>query len=393
MTITPEITSRVAALLGRQPRGLEEIAVARPDGQPMVIRVASLVDDKPFPTLFWLLDPQLCYRIDQVEAAGLIKQLQQRIDADPQLQRTMVDDHRAYISLREDYISLLTKTYANLTAWETVQVARHPKRPLAGDYIDSIVKNFVELHGDRHFRDDRAIRCGLGSIGTEKVMVIAQHKGRDTKERLECNFGMCHPEGYRKAMRMMKMAAKFSLPVVCLVDTPGAYPGVGSEERGVAQAIANNMLEMSRLPTPVIVAIIGEGASGGAIGIGVGDRMAMMQYAWYSVISPEGCAAILWRTGEKAAEAAEAMQVTSRSMKKHDLIDDIIPEPLGGAHRDRDEAMYNLERYLVSSIRQLKRVPVDQLLEQRYKRWRRMGKVLDLNNVPQPVAEKSPTTL
>ena len=294
-------------------------------------------------------------------------------------------------SLREDYISLLTKTYANLTAWETVQVARHPRRPLAGDYIDRIVKNFVELHGDRHFRDDRAIRCGMGSIGSEKVMVIAQHKGRDTKERLECNFGMCHPEGYRKALRMMKLAAKFSLPVVCMVDTPGAYPGVGSEERGVAQTIANSMMEMSRLATPVVVAIIGEGASGGAIGIGVGDRMGMMQYAWYSVISPEGCAAILWRTGEKASEAAEAMQVTARSMKTHDLIDDIIPEPLGGAHRDPDEAAYNLERYLVSALRQLKRVGKDQLLEQRYKRWRRMGKVLEPDNVPQPAVSVPPT--
>ena len=301
-------------------------------------------------------------------------------------------DYSAEIrSLREDYISLLTKTYASLTAWETVQVARHPKRPLAGDYIDHIVKNFVELHGDRHFRDDRAIRCGLGSIGTEKVMVIAQHKGRDTKERLACNFGMCHPEGYRKALRMMKTAEKFSLPVVCMIDTPGAYPGVGSEERGVAQSIATSMMEMSRLATPIVVAIIGEGASGGAIGIGVGDRMGMMQYAWYSVISPEGCAAILWRTGEKAAEAAEAMQVTARSMKTHDLIDDIIPEPLGGAHRDPDEAAYNLERYLIGTLRQLKRVGIDQLIEQRYKRWRRMGKVLQLDSVAPAVVE-TPTT-
>jgi acetyl-CoA carboxylase carboxyl transferase subunit alpha len=324
------------------------------------------------------------------EIVALQRHVDELVNAQTQSGRDYSPEIRC---LREDYISLLTKTYANLTAWETVQVARHPKRPLAGDYIAHIVKNFVELHGDRHFRDDRATRCGLGSIGTEKVMVIAQHKGRDTRERLECNFGMCHPEGYRKAMRLMQLAAKFSLPVVCLIDTPGAYPGVGSEERGVAQTIASSMLEMSRLPTPIVVAIIGEGASGGAIGIGVGDRMGMMQYAWYSVISPEGCAAILWRTGEKAADAAEAMQVTARSMKKHDLIDDIIPEPLGGAHRDRDEAAYNLERYLVSSIRQLKRVPIDQLLEQRYKRWRRMGKVLDLNNVPQPAAEKSPTTL
>ncbi|MBT3200809.1 MAG: acetyl-CoA carboxylase carboxyltransferase subunit alpha [Phycisphaerales bacterium] len=319
------------------------------------------------------------------EIVALQRHVDELVEAQTQSGRDYSTEIR---SLREDYISLLTKTYADLTAWETVQVARHPKRPLAGDYIEGIVKNFVELHGDRYFRDDRAIRCGLGSIGTEKVMVIAQHKGRDTKERLECNFGMCHPEGYRKALRMMKLAEKYSLPIVCLVDTPGAYPGVGSEERGVAQAIAINMMEMSRLATPVVVAVIGEGASGGAIGIGVGDKMAMMQYAWYSVISPEGCAAILWRTGEKAADAAEAMQVTAQSMKQHDLIDDIIPEPLGGAHRDTDEAGYNLERYLVSSIRELKRVPVDQLVEQRYKRWRRMGKVLQLDEAPQPANTK-----
>jgi len=311
--------------------------------------------------------------------------LQQHVDELIEAQRRSGRDYSSEIrSLREDYISLLTKTYANLTAWETVQVARHPRRPLAGDYIEHIVKNFVELHGDRHFRDDRAIRCGLGSIGTEKVIIVAQHKGRDTRERLECNFGMCHPEGYRKAMRMMKLAEKFSLPVVCMVDTPGAYPGVGSEERGVAQSIATSMMEMSRLTTPIVVAIIGEGASGGAIGIGVGDRMGMMQYAWYSVISPEGCAAILWRTGEKAAEAAEAMQVTARNMKTHDLIDDIIPEPLGGAHRDPGEAAYNLERYFVNTLRQLKRIPIDQLLEERYKRWRRMGKVIEPDNIPQP---------
>ena len=318
-----------------------------------------------------------------------IVSLQRHVDELVEAQDQSGRDYSAEIrNLREEYISLLTKTYANLTAWETVQVARHPKRPLAGDYIEQIVKNFVELHGDRYYRDDRAIRCGLGSIGTEKVMVIGQHKGRDTRERLECNFGMCHPEGYRKAMRMMKLAEKFSLPVVCLVDTPGAYPGVGSEERGVAQAIAINMMEMSRLATPVVVAVIGEGASGGAIGIGVGDRMAMMQFAWYSVISPEGCAAILWRTGEKAADAAEAMQVTAGSMKKHDLIDDIISEPIGGAHRDTDEAAYNLERYLVSTLRSLKRVPIDQLVEERYKRWRRMGKVLQLDAAAQQVAAK-----
>lgn len=298
-----------------------------------------------------------------------------------QLEEEQAETGRDYSSeiqkLREQYVSLLKKTYQSLTAWETVQVARHPKRPLSGDYIDRIVKNFVELHGDRRFRDDRAIRCGFGRIGTEKVALIAQHKGRDTKERIECNFGMCHPEGYRKALRVMKLAEKFRLPIVCLMDTPGAYPGVSSEERGVAEAIAVNMLEMSRLRTPVVCVVVGEGASGGAIGIGVGDRMAMMQYSWYSVISPEGCAAILWRTGEKASEAAEALQLTAENMKKQDLIDSIIPEPLGGAHRDWAQATTNVERYIVSQLRELKKAPVDELVKTRYARWRRMGKVLE----------------
>ena len=215
-----------------------------------------------------------------------------------------IDSSKEIRSLRTQYVSLLRKTYQNLSAWETVQVARHPLRPLAGDYIDRIVKSFVEIHGDRRFADDRALRCGFGRIGNEKVMVVAQHKGRDTKEKIACNFGMPQPEGYRKALRAMKLAEKFSLPVVAMIDTPGAYPGIGSEERGVAEAIARNLLEMSRLRTPIVCAVIGEGGSGGALGIGVGDRMAMMQFAYYSVISPEGCASILMRTCEKAPEAA-----------------------------------------------------------------------------------------
>jgi acetyl-CoA carboxylase carboxyl transferase subunit alpha len=318
------------------------------------------------------------------EIAGLYRQ----IGGLEQAQTGGGRDYSAEIrQLRTQYVSLLTKTYENLTAWETVQVSRHPHRPLGGDYIERIVKHFVELHGDRRFGDDRAIRCGFGRIGTEKAMLIAQHKGRDTKERLECNFGMCHPEGYRKAMRVMKMARKFQLPVVCLLDTPGAYPGLGAEERGVAEAIAVNMLEMSRLATPIVVVVIGEGASGGAIGIGVGDRIAMMQYAWYSVISPEGCAAILWRTGEKAPEAAEALQLTAKNMLAHDLIDNIIPEPLGGAHRDPTEAANNVERHIVRALRELKGLSTDRLLEQRYIRWRRMGKVLHTDQVPQPAKQ------
>ncbi|MFW6062089.1 MAG: acetyl-CoA carboxylase carboxyltransferase subunit alpha, partial [Planctomycetota bacterium] len=262
--------------------------------------------------------------------------------------------------------------------WETVQVARHPNRPLASDYIDMIVKNFAEVHGDRRFADDKAVRCGMGRIGTEKIMLIAQQKGRDTKEKIRCNFGMMHPEGYRKAERCMKMAEKFRLPIVSLMDTAGAYPGIGSEERGVAEAIAHSMFEMSRLRTPVVCVVIGEGGSGGAIGIGIGDRMAMFQYAYYSVISPEGCAAILWRTGEKASDAADALGVTADRLQSLGVIDDIIAEPLGGAHRTPTEAAKNLERYVVGAVRRLKGKDTDRLLDERYKRWRKMGEVIEL---------------
>ena len=285
-------------------------------------------------------------------------------------------DYSAEIrQLRAQFVALLRKTYQSLSAWETVQVARHPQRPIAGDYIEAMVKNFVSLHGDRRFADDKAVRCGLGRIGTERVALIAQHKGRDTREKIECNFGCPHPEGYRKALRVMRLAEKFHLPVVTLLDTAGAYPGIGSEERGVAEAIARNLQEMSRLRTPIVCVVIGEGGSGGAFGIGVGDRMAMMEFAWYSVISPEGCAAILWRTGEEAAAAAAAMTVTARNLKALDVIDDIIPEPLGGAHRNPSEAAHNLERHVVRTLRELSRVPIDNLVEHRYARWRRMGKV------------------
>jgi len=277
---------------------------------------------------------------------------------------------------RTDYVTLLRKIYDQLAPWETVQVARHPQRPLGGDYIDRIAKNFVEIHGDRRFGDDKALRAGMATVGPQKLVIIAQHKGRGTKEKLACNFGMCHPEGYRKALRAMKLAEKFRLPVVTLIDTPGAYPGVGSEQRGVAEAIARNLLEMSRLRAPVVCVIIAEGGSGGALGIGVGDRIAMMQFAYYSVISPEGCASILWRTGEKAPDAAAAMKLTAKDLKELDVIDEIVPEPLGGAHRQPAEAAANLERYIVTTLRRLRAVPIDQLLERRYQRWRRMGKVL-----------------
>jgi acetyl-CoA carboxylase carboxyl transferase subunit alpha len=292
-------------------------------------------------------------------------------------------DYSAEIrQMRAQYVSLLRKTYQSLSAWETVQVARHPARPLAGDYIERIVKNFAELHGDRRFGDDKAIRAGLGTIGGEKIALIAQHKGRDTKEKIACNFGCAHPEGYRKALRVMKLAEKFNLPVVCMIDTQGAYPGVGSEERGVAEAIARNMLEMSRLKVPIVCVVIGEGGSGGALGIGVGDRIGVLEFAYYSVISPEGCASILWRTGTKAPEAAEALKLTAKHLKSLDIIDDIIPEPLGGAHRNPTEMASNLERHIVRTLRELRRVSPENLLAHRYDRWRRMGKVITMEPAP-----------
>jgi len=329
-------------------------------------------------------------RSDAVAAMAFEKpiiRLQRQIEELEEARSEGGRDYSAEIrQLRVQYVSLLKKTYESLTPWETVQVARHPARPLSIDYIERIGKNFVELHGDRRFADDKAIACGPIHIGTEKVMLVAQHKGRDTKEKLARNFGMCHPEGYRKALRAMKLAEKFRMPVVTLIDTAGAYPGVGSEERGVAESIARNLMEMSRLRTQIVCVVIGEGGSGGALGIGVGDRIGILEYAYYSVISPEGCASILWRTGEKAPEAAEALKLTAKQLKALDVVDDIIPEPLGGAHRNPAEVASNLERYIVRSLRELGRVSIDRLLAARYDRWRRMGKVLRLQ--PQNAAVK-----
>jgi len=288
--------------------------------------------------------------------------------------------------LRTQLTALLKKTYRGLTPWETVQVARHPRRPLAGDYLDAFVKDFVDLRGDRLFGDDASVRCGMGRIGTEKVMLIAQHKGRDTREKIACNFGCSMPEGYRKALRAMRLAEKYHLPIITLIDTPGAFPGVESEQRGVAEAIARNLMGMSRLKTPIICTVIGEGGSGGALGIGVGDRVAMLEYAYYSVISPEGCAAILWKSGAEAPQAAEAMQLTARKLEELDVIDAIVPEPLGGAHHNPAEAHRNLEQFITLSIRELKRVGLEALLAHRYARWRRMGKFGHLGQQDSPAS-------
>jgi len=275
--------------------------------------------------------------------------------------------------LQREQVTELRRIYSNLTAWQTVQVARHPKRPLLDDYLNLMVKDFRELHGDRCFGDDRAIITGLGQIGREKVLVVGQNKGRSTKQKIACNFGCANPEGYRKAIAKMKFAEKYSIPVVTLIDTPGAYPGIGAEERGQAQAIAVNLIEMSRLRVPIVCICIGEGGSGGALGISVGDKLAMLEFAYYSVISPEGCAAILWRDGSQAADAAEALKLTSRDLYKLELIDAIIPEPLGGAHRNVHDTVYNVEEHIVKTLRDLKRTKVDNLLENRYKKLRSIG--------------------
>ncbi|MCJ7729959.1 MAG: acetyl-CoA carboxylase carboxyltransferase subunit alpha [Sedimentisphaerales bacterium] len=283
-------------------------------------------------------------------------------------------DYSAEIrQLQVEQVAELKRIYSNLTAWQTVQVARHPKRPLLPDYLNLMVKDFHELHGDRCFGDDNAIITGLGQIGREKVLIVGQNKGRAIKEKVACNFGCANPEGYRKALAKMKFAAKFGIPVVTLIDTPGAYPGVGAEERGQAQAIAVNLFEMSRLPVPIICIVIGEGGSGGALGIGVGDRLAMLEFAYYSVISPEGCAGILWRDGSQAPEAAEALKLTSKDLLKLKLIDEVIAEPLGGAHRNIHDTVYNVEQYVIRTLAALKRTKVEDLLDNRYRKLRAIG--------------------
>lgn len=276
-------------------------------------------------------------------------------------------------ALQQQLVREIKKTYSSLSAWQTVQVARHPQRPLFQDYLSGIIKEPRILHGDRCFGDDAAIVTVLGQIGREKVLIIGQEKGRDIKQKIACNFGCPNPEGYRKALAKMKLAEKFGLPVVSFIDTPGAYPGIGAEERGQAQAIALNLREMSRLKVPIVCVVIGEGGSGGALGIGVGDRLAMLENAYYSVISPEGCAGILWHDGTQADKAAKALRLTARELQKLGLIDEIIPEPLGGAHRNLHDTLHHVEQYITKTLRELKRIKLDALLQQRYERICRVG--------------------
>ncbi len=264
-------------------------------------------------------------------------------------------------------------TYQNLTPWQKVKIARHPNRPYTMDYIGMIFTDFYELHGDRLFGDDKALIAGLAKLDGDKVLVMGHQKGRDTKENLMRNFGCAHPEGYRKALRLMQLAQKFGVPIITLVDTPGAYPGVGAEERGQAQAIALNLREMSDIAVPIVVAVIGEGGSGGALGIGIGDRVCVMENAYYSVISPEGCAAILWKDSAKAEFAAEALKLTAPELLKLGIIDDIIPEPQGGAHRDPQISGKNLKAALKKHLQELKQIPADKLILLRYQKFRKMG--------------------
>ena len=265
------------------------------------------------------------------------------------------------------------KIYDNLTAWQRVQIARHVQRPFALDYVSRCFTDWIELRGDRAFGDDKAMPCGLAKIGSHRCVVITNQKGRDTKENVKRNFGCAHPEGYRKALRLMRLAEKFRLPVISLIDTPGAFPGIGSEERHIAEAIAVNLREMMTLRVPVIAAVVGEGGSGGALGIGVADRVLILQNAYYSVISPEACSAILWKDRRHAAEAAEALKLTADDLMRLGVVDEIVPEPEGGAHRDHDTAAANLGGALRRNLQRLAEKPIGQLLKKRYEKFRRLG--------------------
>ena len=269
--------------------------------------------------------------------------------------------------------STIKEIFSNLSRWDRVQLARHPQRPLSLDYINYVTDDFIELHGDRYFGDDKAVICGIGRIKDLKVVFIGQQKGKNTKDNLLRNFGMMRPEGYRKALRLMKLAEKFNLPVITLLDTPGAYPGLGAEERGQGEAIAKNLLEMSKLEVPIISIVIGEGASGGALGIGICDKMIMLENTWYSVISPEGCASILWRDAAKAPEAADAMKVMPEDLKKMGICDQIIKEPLGGAHRDFEKIPEKVKNIILQEIKVIQESKIDDFLEKRINRYDKMG--------------------
>ena len=279
--------------------------------------------------------------------------------------------------LRREAVELQKQIFGSLDPWQTVEVARHPDRPKTSDYLGLVFDEFVELHGDKCFGDDPAILTGFAKLDRYKVLVIGHQKGKTLAERQACHFGCAHPEGYRKAMGKMRLAAKYGLPVICLIDTPGAYPGVGAEERGQAQVIAESMFLMAQLPVPVVCVVIGEGGSGGALGIGVGDRVAILEHAYYSVISPEGCAGILWKSAEHKAKAAQALRMRSGDLKEFGIVDAVIEEPPGGAHRDPRQMATKLKTYLLRTLRELVAQPGDALVAARYEKFRRMGVFLE----------------
>ena len=314
---------------------------------------------------------------NQLEFEQPIYELEERIrELDAATDKTAAQ-HEQLRGLKRQLVETTKEIYQSLDAWDTVRVARVQERPKFTDYVDLVFDEFVELHGDKFFGDDRALRTGFAKVDGRKVMLVGHHKGKTFKERTECYFGCAHPEGYRKAMRKMQMAAKYGMPIICLIDTPGAYPGIGAEERGQAQVIAESMLEMSRLETPIICVVIGEGGSGGALGIGVGDRVAVLEFAYYSVISPEGCAGILWKSHDFADRAARALQLTSSRLQELGAIDDVIEEPVGGAHRDHYQMGARLKMYLAKTLRELCDKPTDELLAERYEKFRRIGQFID----------------
>ena len=318
--------------------------------------------------------PSAIYRLAFEQPIHELEERIARLDSTEPKSPELHDEIRA---LRRELADTIRRIYSGLDPWETAQVARHPDRPMFTDYLDLVFDEFVELHGDKFYGDDRALRTGFAKLDRYKVMVVGHHKGKTLKERNECFFGCAHPEGYRKAMAKMRLAAKHRLPVICMIDTPGAYPGIGAEERGQAQVIAESMLEMSRLETPIICVVIGEGGSGGALGIGVGDRVAVLEFAYYSVISPEGCAGILWKSHDFAPDAARALKLTSRHLHKLDVVDDVVDEPLGAAHRDHNQMAARLKMYLIKTLRELVDQPTEKLLQSRYDKFRRMGQFLE----------------
>lgn len=297
-----------------------------------------------------------------------------QLESQTQLSESEQEETR---QLRRRWTEATREIYANLNPWQIVQVSRHKDRPYTRDYLNLAFDEFIELHGDKFFGDDRAMLTGFAKLGRRKVMVVGHQKGRTFKERAACHFGCAHPEGYRKAMSKMKIAEKYKLPIIAFIDTPGAYPGIGAEERGQAQVIAESMFMMSQLQTPIICIVIGEGGSGGALGIGVGDRIAMLQYSYYSVISPEGCAGILWKSHQHAPKAAEVLRFTSQYLPKLGVVDDVIEEPLGGAHRDHHQMASRLKSYLSKTLDQLCKQSPEELIENRYEKFRQMGSYLE----------------